>query len=131
VICAAIGVYVSARHPALITYTQLTDFTDSASGPALSPDGHILAFIRGDSYFMKQDGSGHAKVFPYPVMEIQGISPGRKWLMAIVAYPEGNSVLPSVMAIPLDGGKPRHIAAEPLSRLTAVKTITRSLCLFH
>ena len=58
---------------------------------------------------MKQDGSGRAKVFPYPIMEIDGISPGRKWLMAIVAYPEGNSVLPMEMAIPLDGGKPRHI----------------------
>jgi DNA-binding winged helix-turn-helix (wHTH) protein/Tol biopolymer transport system component len=58
---------------------------------------------------MRQDGSGRAKVFPYPIMEIDGISPGRKWLMAIVAYPEGNSVLPMEMAIPLDGGKPRHI----------------------
>jgi DNA-binding winged helix-turn-helix (wHTH) protein len=54
VVCAAIGiaVYVSSRHPAVITYTQLTDFTDSASSPALSPDGHILAFVRGDSYFV-------------------------------------------------------------------------------
>jgi DNA-binding winged helix-turn-helix (wHTH) protein/Tol biopolymer transport system component len=58
---------------------------------------------------MKQDGSGRAKVFPYPIMEIIGISPGRKWLMATVAYPEGDSVLPRVMIIPLDGGKPRRL----------------------
>jgi DNA-binding winged helix-turn-helix (wHTH) protein/Tol biopolymer transport system component len=58
---------------------------------------------------MKQDGSGRAKVFPYPIMEIIGISPGRKWLMATVAYPEGNNLLPMAMAIPLDGGKPRRL----------------------
>ncbi len=57
VACAAIGiaVYVSSRHQAVVTYTQLTDFTDSASGPALSPDGHMLAFIRGDSLFVSAD----------------------------------------------------------------------------
>jgi DNA-binding winged helix-turn-helix (wHTH) protein/Tol biopolymer transport system component len=58
---------------------------------------------------MKLDGSARAKVFPYPIMDIIGISPGRKWLMATVAYPEGNSVRPMVMAIPLDGGKPRRL----------------------
>jgi hypothetical protein len=32
-------------------YTQLTDFTDSAVAPALSPDGRMLAFIRGAQWF--------------------------------------------------------------------------------
>ncbi len=66
VICAAIGVatYVSARaHPAGLTYTQLTDFTDSATTPALSPDGHILAFIRADSSFMSA-GEIYVKMLP-------------------------------------------------------------------
>ena len=58
---------------------------------------------------MKLDGSAGAKVFPYPILEMNGISPGRKWLMATVAYPEGNSVRPMVVAIPLDGGKPRRL----------------------
>jgi DNA-binding winged helix-turn-helix (wHTH) protein/Tol biopolymer transport system component len=58
---------------------------------------------------IKLDGSARAKVFPYPILEINGISPGRKWLMATVAYPEGNSVRPMVMAIPLDGRKPRRL----------------------
>jgi hypothetical protein len=58
---------------------------------------------------LNRDGSGRLKIFPYPIMEIQGSSPGRTWLMAMVAYPEGNRVLPKVMAIPLDGGKPRRI----------------------
>ena len=30
-------------------YTQLTFWADSATSPALSPDGHMLAFIRGES----------------------------------------------------------------------------------
>jgi serine/threonine protein kinase len=33
------------------TYTQLTSFTDSASHPALSPDGRMLAFYRSSSAF--------------------------------------------------------------------------------
>jgi DNA-binding winged helix-turn-helix (wHTH) protein/Tol biopolymer transport system component len=34
-----------------LTYTQLTDFTDSAIGPVLSPDGRMLAFQRGERWF--------------------------------------------------------------------------------
>ncbi len=36
-------------------YTQLTDFTDSAVAPALSPDGRMLAFIRGGEGFLTSD----------------------------------------------------------------------------
>ena len=50
-------------HPSGVQYTQLTDFTDSATSPALSPDGHILAFIRGDGPFLSADQI-YAKVLP-------------------------------------------------------------------
>ncbi len=41
-----------ARLPASSEWEQLTFFTDSAVYPALSPDGRMLAFIRGgDSFF--------------------------------------------------------------------------------
>ena len=49
-LCSIIGiaVYLSLHHrPGVTKYTQLTDFTDSAVAPALSPDGHMVAFIRG------------------------------------------------------------------------------------
>jgi len=58
---------------------------------------------------MNQDGSGQSKVVPYPIIEVMDISPGRKWLMANAAYPENNSVVPMIVAIPLDGGPPRRI----------------------
>jgi len=35
-------------------YVQLTNFSDSATGPILSPDGRLLAFIRGDSAFLSR-----------------------------------------------------------------------------
>ena len=37
--------------PTPLQYTQLTNFADSATSPALSPDGRMLAFIRGESTF--------------------------------------------------------------------------------
>ena len=41
--------------PSGIKYTQLTDFTDSATAPALSPDGHMIAFFRGSTAFGTAD----------------------------------------------------------------------------
>jgi DNA-binding winged helix-turn-helix (wHTH) protein/Tol biopolymer transport system component len=38
-----------------LTYTQITNFTDSAAAPALSPDGRMVAFYRSDSWFLTPD----------------------------------------------------------------------------
>jgi DNA-binding winged helix-turn-helix (wHTH) protein/Tol biopolymer transport system component len=38
-----------------ITYTQITSFTDAAVGPALSPDGRMVAFFRSDRAFFTAD----------------------------------------------------------------------------
>jgi len=61
---------------------------------------------------MNQDGSGRSNVLPYPIIEVQGISPGRKWLMAIAPYPDGNRIIPRNVAIPLDGGAPLRICVS-------------------
>jgi eukaryotic-like serine/threonine-protein kinase len=48
---------------ARLEYTPLTNFTDSAVSPTLSPDGRMVAFIRGSSTF---DGPGdvYVKLLP-------------------------------------------------------------------
>ncbi|MFZ0633181.1 MAG: winged helix-turn-helix domain-containing protein [Acidobacteriaceae bacterium] len=43
------------RHREPERYIQLTDFTDSAVAPTLSPDGHMVAFIRGGDGFLTSD----------------------------------------------------------------------------
>ena len=44
-------------------YTQLTDLADSAVAPALSPDGKMLAFIRGENTF-EGPGQIYVKLLP-------------------------------------------------------------------
>jgi len=80
--------------------------------PHFGPQGQIV-FERteGNANYLEQirpDGSGLSKVVPYSIVEIQGISPGRRWLMAAVPAPPGADA-PAIMAIPLDGGPPRRV----------------------
>ena len=49
--------------PAQRQYTQLTNFADSATSPALSPDGRMLAFIRGPGTFFSP-GQIYVKLLP-------------------------------------------------------------------
>jgi DNA-binding winged helix-turn-helix (wHTH) protein/Tol biopolymer transport system component len=57
VVLALLGValYRSRHRPPEVRFTQLTDFTDSAVAPALSPDGRLVAFIRGGNAFLSSD----------------------------------------------------------------------------
>ena len=41
--------------PPEVTYTQITNFTDSATAPAFSPDGRMVAFFRSDDWFLTPD----------------------------------------------------------------------------
>ncbi len=85
----------------------------SAGGwPHFGPDGEVL-FQMSDgkaNYLarMKKDGSGRSKVTPYPIGNVYGTSPDRRW--SVVGIPG------SVVAAPLDGGSPRKIcSACPVS----------------
>ena len=49
--------------PAQMEYTQLTNFADAVTWPALSPDGRMLAMIRGDSTFLGP-GEIYLKLLP-------------------------------------------------------------------
>lgn len=81
--------------------------------PHFGPRGKILfRFAEGNANYleqMNQDGTGRSKVVPYPIIEIQSVSPGKKWFTAILPYPDGKNLSPWVMAIPLDGGPPRRL----------------------
>src|SRR5215471_3074432 len=60
------GAIVLRRPPSGPTPTQfiqLTDFADSATSPALSPDGRMLTFIRGPSTFFSP-GQIYVKLLP-------------------------------------------------------------------
>lgn len=50
-----LALYRSRDRALEIKYRQLTDFTDSAVAPTISPDGRMVAFIRGDSGFLTSD----------------------------------------------------------------------------
>jgi DNA-binding winged helix-turn-helix (wHTH) protein/Tol biopolymer transport system component len=84
--------------------------------PRFGPKGKILYRVtEGNANFleqMNQDGTGRSRVVPYPIIDIQSISPGKKWLMAMLPYPDGKRVSPMPMAIPLDGGPPRRMCVS-------------------
>ena len=67
VVAAGIGVFYSTRPSAPVTspseYTQLTNLTDSAVAPSLSPDGRMVAFKRGEDSFLS-NGDIYVKLLP-------------------------------------------------------------------
>jgi DNA-binding winged helix-turn-helix (wHTH) protein/Tol biopolymer transport system component len=91
---------------------QLTDFADSAVSPALSPDGRMLAFIRGPDTFMGT-GQIYAKLLPdgEPVqlthdslvkMSPQFSSDGSTVFYTVFTLNEFNT-----WTVPVLGGEPR------------------------
>lgn len=84
--------------------------------PHFGPHGQILFRVsEGNVNYlehMNQDGSGRSKLLPYPIVDVIGVSPARKWLLAIAPYPEGSKMIPMTVAIPFDGGSPRRLCAS-------------------
>ena len=95
--------------PASKDWEQLTFFTDSAVYPALSPDGRMLAFIRGSNSFF---GPGQVCVKFLPdgqPVELthdgsQKLSPVFSDDSSLIAY--GTSIPWSVWEVPVLGGEP-------------------------
>ena len=54
----------SPSPPLRSDYEQLTNFADSATAPALSPDGRTVAFIRGGTSFLTRSGQIYVKQLP-------------------------------------------------------------------
>jgi eukaryotic-like serine/threonine-protein kinase len=101
--------------PARLEYTQLTNFADSVVAPALSPDGRMLAFIRGEDTFV---GPGEIYVKLLPDGEpVQLTHDGRNKMGPLVFSPDGSRISYSVgvndaWTVPVLGGEPSHLLAN-------------------
>src|SRR5207244_9969052 len=66
-IVAGAGIWRLRQGPGLATspseYVQITDFSDSATAPSLSPDGKMVTFIRGGESFLSR-GQIYVKLLP-------------------------------------------------------------------
>jgi serine/threonine protein kinase len=62
-LCMSLGIWYFRAKPARTEWTQLTDFADSVSSPALSLDGKVLAFLRSEGTFYGP-GQIYVKLLP-------------------------------------------------------------------
>ena len=94
-------------------YTQLTNFTDSATAPSLSPDGRMVTFKRGEDSFLSR-GQIYVKLLPNGESVPLTNDAGRKY--APVFTPDGSRIAytywptPGVWdtwIVPVLGGQPR------------------------
>ena len=91
-------------------WEQLTFFTDSAVYPELSPDGKILAFIRGPDTFL---GAGNVYVKLLPSGEPLQVTHDKRIKLSPAFSPDGTRVAYSVVdpwdvwEVPVMGGEPR------------------------
>ncbi|MFN0103175.1 MAG: winged helix-turn-helix domain-containing protein [Bryobacteraceae bacterium] len=91
----------------------------SAGGdsPHFGPDGQIMFRLSdGTAHYlarMNRDGSGRSKVVPYPIGNIEYISPDRRWISTISPAPEGSPAIGGgTLAVPTEGGAPRWICRD-------------------
>ena len=91
-------------------WVQLTDYPDSATSPALSPDGRMLAFIRGPATFY---GPGQVYVKLLPDGEPVQLTRDDSFKMSPQFSPDGSridyTVAPTfdTWEVPVLGGEPR------------------------
>ncbi len=85
------------------------------NAPRFGPAGQVIfRFTDNNANYvgrMNKDGSGRSKVVPYPISTFQGISPDRRWLIAIAPL-SGREKSAAFVAVPTGGGSPRPICAS-------------------
>jgi Tol biopolymer transport system component/predicted Ser/Thr protein kinase len=93
-------------------WEQLTFFTDSAVYPELSPDGRMLAFIRGEDTFI---GLGDVYVKLLPSGEPMQVTHDKAMKLSPAFSPDGTRLAYSVVGpwdvweVPVMGGEPRLV----------------------
>jgi dipeptidyl aminopeptidase/acylaminoacyl peptidase len=83
------------------------------NAPRFGPAGQVLfRFIDNNANYvgrMNMDGSGRAKMVPYPIGTFQAVSPDRRWLIAITPLVGKTTAF---AAVPTAGGSPRPICVS-------------------
>ena len=110
---AVFGVWRS-RPTGPLQYTQITDFSDSATAPSLSPDGRMVTFIRGGSYFQS---AGQIYVRLLPNGEAVRLTNDPRPKFAPVFSPDGSRIAYSLIdagswdtwTVPALGGQPARL----------------------
>lgn len=117
---AAILVFRGSKREAPTTtkWEQLTFFADSAVYPALSPDGKMLAFIRGDDTLL---GGGQLYVKLLPSGEPVQLTHDAPSKLRPVFSPDGSRIVYGTYGpwelweVPALGGEPQHLLANASS----------------
>ncbi len=118
---AVVGVYryLGHRTPAVSTnWEQMTFFTDSAVYPALSPDGRMMAFIRGDDTFF---GKGEIYVKLLPSGDAVQLTHDSLLKLAPVFSPDGSRIAYGTAGpfdtweVPVLGGQPQVLLSNASS----------------
>jgi eukaryotic-like serine/threonine-protein kinase len=101
-------------------WEQLTFFTDSAVYPALSPDGRMLAFIRGSDSFL---GPGEVYVKMLPGGEPVQLTHDARLKLSPSFSPDNSSIAYSVVA-PWDTWEVNVLGGEPHMLLPNSSSVT-------
>jgi Tol biopolymer transport system component/DNA-binding winged helix-turn-helix (wHTH) protein len=96
VVSALVGInlYRYRHRPLEVRYAQLTDFTDSAVAPALSPDGRMVAFIRGNNGFLTSD---QIYIKMLPGGEARRVTDDERPKYGLAFSPDGSEIAYTVM----------------------------------
>jgi DNA-binding winged helix-turn-helix (wHTH) protein/Tol biopolymer transport system component len=95
-------------------WTKITNFSDSATQPALSPDGHMIAFIRGPETFVTP-GEIYVKILPdgEPVQLTHDSFPKMAPAFSLdgsrIAYTATDRFAWNSWVVPVLGGEPKEL----------------------
>lgn len=125
--------FFNTREPATPQYVQLTNFADSAVSPALSPDGRMLAFIRGPGTLFTP-GQVYVKLLPdgepvelthdhFAKMGVRFSPDGARLAYSASDHEAGGETM-DTWIVPVLGGQPQRLLtnAEGLSWVAEAKT---------